>query len=124
MKRSPCVQLVLLGSALGLYGCDVTQDLQQQEYASLDQCRRDWSSAADCTPATSTGRSGGYYGPRYYWDSESGRPIAVAPDGSTRSIVGAHITREGSTAGGVSMRAGSFTRGGFGSSAHGFGAHG
>jgi hypothetical protein len=124
MKRSPCVQLILLGSAMGLYGCDgVTQALQQQRYTSLDQCRHDWGDPADCTAKPSGGGVGYYYyyGPRYYWDSVSGRPIAVAADGSTRSLAGSHITSEGSTVGGVSEHAGSFARGGFGSSAHGFG---
>jgi hypothetical protein len=65
------------------------------------------------------GQPGYYFGPRYYWDSNSGRPIAVAADGSTRSIGNARITSAGSLEG-ITSRAGSFARGGFGSSAHGF----
>jgi len=101
----------------------MTQPLQQQRYTSLDQCRHDWGDPADCTPTASSAGGVGYfyYGPRYYWDFNSGRPIAVAPDGTTRSIVGSHITSEGSSVGGVTEHAGSFARGGFGSSAHGFG---
>jgi hypothetical protein len=124
LKRSRGVQLVLLGSSVGLYGCDgITESLQQQRYTSLEQCRQDWNDPADCKPALSNPGRAGYffYGPRYYWDSNTGRPVVVAPDGTTRSIAGAHITSEGSTAGGVTEHAGSFARGGFGSSAHGYG---
>jgi hypothetical protein len=123
MKRSTRVQLVLLGSVMNLYGCDgVTQDLQQQKYTSLDQCRRDWGDPTDCRQSpTVAGQSSYYVGPRYYWDPNLGRPIAVAADGTTRSISNAQITSAGSRFGGVTASVGSFARGGFGSSAHGFG---
>ena len=52
MKRSTYVQLILLGSAMGLYACDeISEDLKQQRYASLDECRRDWGDPADCRQA-------------------------------------------------------------------------
>jgi hypothetical protein len=125
MKRSKGVQLVLLGSAMGLYGCDgVQQTLQQQKYASYDQCRRDWGSPQDCRQTSASSGPIYYVGPRYFWDPNLGRPIAVEADGSTRSINNAHITSAGSESGGVTSRAGSFSRGGFGSSARGFGGGG
>jgi hypothetical protein len=122
MKRSTRVRLVLLGSAVGLYACDgITHDLQQQRYTSIDQCRHDWGDPADCKPAPGVAGTAYYYGPRYYWDPNIGRPIAVSSDGSTRVISNTSITSEGSRSGGITARAGSFARGGFGSSAHGFG---
>jgi uncharacterized protein YgiB involved in biofilm formation len=125
MKRSAYVQLILLGSAMGLYACDdVRQDLKQQKYASLDECRHDWGDPADCRQSSAaTGQPAYYYGPRYYWDPNRARPIAVNGDGTTRSIHDAHITSAGSESG-VTTRVGTFSRGGFGSSAHGFGAGG
>jgi hypothetical protein len=125
MKRSTGVHLVLLGSAAGLYGCDdVSHALQQQKYTSLEQCRHDWGDPADCRPYPANGGSAGYYfGPRYYWDPNLSRPVAVNPDGTTRGISNAHITGAGSEVG-VTTHAGSFSRGGFGSSGHGFGASG
>lgn len=125
MKRSTYVQLILLGSAMGLYACDdVRQDIKQQKYASRDECRHDWGDPADCRQSsTVTGLPAYYYGPRYYWDPNLARPIAVNADGTTRSINDAHITSAGSESG-ITTRVGSFSRGGFGSSAHGFGGGG
>jgi uncharacterized protein YgiB involved in biofilm formation len=126
MKQSTSVGLVLLGSAVGLYYYDGgAQKLQQQRYASLEQCVHDWGDPANCSHSAGTVPQPGYYfGPRYYWDASSGRPIAVAGDGSTRSIGNARITSAGSLEGGITTRAGSFSRGGFGSSGHAFGASG
>jgi hypothetical protein len=125
MKRSTCVQLILLGSALGLYACDeVRQDLKQQRYTSLDECRHDWGDPADCRESFAVGgQPVSYFGPRYYWDPNLARPVAVNSDGTTRAITNAHITSAGSESG-VTSRVGSFARGGFGSSAHGFGMGG
>jgi hypothetical protein len=145
MKRSAQVQLVLLGSAVGLYACDNRPvDLFRQRYDSLEECRRDWGDPDDCKPvsngvggggSSSSGGSGGssgahfnYYGPRYYWDPASGRPVEVRPDGSTRSVGGARaavggtqVGAEGVHFGGVRTGAGFVSRGGFGSSARAFG---
>jgi uncharacterized protein YgiB involved in biofilm formation len=125
MKRSTYVQLVLLGSAVGLYGCDaVREDLKQQRYASYDECRRDWGNPADCRQSSGTvGQPVYYFGPRYYWDPNLARPIGVNADGTTRVIGDAHITGAGSTSG-VTSRVGTISRGGFGSSARGFGMGG
>jgi uncharacterized protein YgiB involved in biofilm formation len=121
MKRSTYVQLILLGSAVGLYACDeVREDLQQQRYGSLDECRHDWGDPADCRQSsTAIGQPAYYFGPRYYWDPNLGRPMALNADGTTRVISDAHITRTGSLTG-ITSRVGSFSRGGFGSSAHRF----
>jgi hypothetical protein len=126
MKQSASVGLILLGSAMGLYYYDGgAQKLQQQRYASLEQCVHDWGDPAECThPAGTVAQPGYYYGPRYYWNSGSGRPVAVAADGSTRSIGNARITSAGSLVGGITSRAGSIARGGFGSSGHHFGIGG
>jgi hypothetical protein len=120
MKRSTYVQLILLGSAVGLYACDaVRQDIQQQRYGSLDECRHDWGDPADCRQSSGVTGPGYYFGPRYYWDPNLGRPMAVNANGTTRAINDAHITRTGSLTG-ITSRVGSISRGGFGSSAHGF----
>jgi uncharacterized protein YgiB involved in biofilm formation len=125
MKRSTYVHLVLLGSAMGLYGCDsIPENLQQQKYTSLDQCRKDWGDPTDCKQGPVTpGHSFMYLGPRYYWDAGAGRPVAVNENGETRSVSNSHVTSEGSHSGGVTSHA-AFARGGFGSSAHGFGGGG
>jgi hypothetical protein len=125
MKRSTGVQLILLGSAMGLHGCDGTaRPLQQQRYTSYEQCRRDWGDPADCKQSQSRGMAAYYFGPRYYWDAGSGRPVAVGPDGSTRGINSSRITGGGSQSGGVTEHVGSISRGGFGASARGFGGGG
>jgi hypothetical protein len=125
MKRSTGVQLILLGSAMGLHGCDGTaHPLQQQRYTSFEQCRRDWGDPADCKQSQSGGMAAYYFGPRYYWDAGSGRPVAVEPDGSTRGISSSRITGGGSQSGGVTEHVGSISRGGFGASARGFGGGG
>jgi len=122
MKKSTRVQLVMLGSAIGISGCDAgAHPLQQQTYSSLASCRQDWVAESNCQPVRSGsggGGGGGYYqGPRYYWDPDRGRPVAVNPDGSLRVIANARITAAGSTTGSTRI-AGSISRGGFGASAH------
>ncbi len=58
MKQSTSVGLILLGSAMGLYYYDGgAQKLQQQRYASLEQCVHDWGDPADCTHPSGTLRS-------------------------------------------------------------------
>jgi hypothetical protein len=142
MKRSSCVRLVVLGSSVGVVGCgSASLELHQQHYETLEQCLHDWGDPADCKRSSGgngngngngsggAGGSGGgggvvvgggqYYGPRYYWDYGTGRPVVVGPDGSLRSVGSARVTSEGSVSGGETARAGSFTRGGFGSMGHG-----
>jgi hypothetical protein len=126
MKRSAYVRLVLLGSAIGLYGCDSpTETLEQQRYASLDDCEKDWGDANLCrnAPSPSSWRSGYYVGPRYYWDRDTHRPMVVNGDGTVRVANAAHIARTGSSLG-ETHAAGSFARGGFGATGHAFGAGG
>jgi uncharacterized protein YgiB involved in biofilm formation len=110
---------------MGLYACDeVRQDLNQQRYASFDECRRDWGDPADCRQSFAVaGQPGYYYGPRYYWDPNLARPVAVSADGTTRVVNNARVTSSGSVSG-ITSRVGSVSRGGFGSSAHGFGGRG
>jgi hypothetical protein len=133
MKRSTRVQLVLLGSTVGLQGCGSDQDLYRQRYDSLEECRRDWGDPKDCRQVgsgasgswgNSSGAGGGgsyYYGPRYYWDPRTGQPTEVRPDGTTRAVGEAHGSGEPAHLGGVRMGAGFVSRGGFGSSARAFG---
>jgi hypothetical protein len=125
MKRSAYVRLVLLGSVVGLYGCDSPETLEQQRYASLDDCEKDWGDATVCrhVPSPNSWNSGYYFGPRYYWDRGADRPMVVNGDGTVRIAHAAHIARTGSALG-ETHSAGSFARGGFGGIGHAFGAGG
>ena len=64
MRRSARVQLVMLGSAMGLAGCDTREPLHQQTYGSQQECQRDWGDPVDC--GQNSYRGGYYYGGRYY----------------------------------------------------------
>src|ERR1700679_338431 len=100
---------------MGLYACDeVREDLQQQKYASLDECRHDWGDPADCRQSSAVvGQTGYYFGRRCYGDPSLARPIAVNTDGTTRVISDARITSAGCESG-ITSRVGTFARGGFG----------
>ena len=122
MKRSTCVQLILLGSAAGLAGCDdQPQALAQHRYESRDECLRDWGDEKECQPAPHG--PGGYFGPRYYWDTSVNRPMAVHDDGSIREITSGRVSSTGH-ASGEAHSAGSISRGGFGGGGHGAGGGG
>jgi len=127
LKRSARVRLVVLGTVVGVSGCDsAPQPLQQQVYASREDCVRDWGDPPDCSPAPShgsTGYGGYYWGPRYYWDRDANRPVAVDPDGATRTVTNSRVTSAGSIEGSTHA-AGTFSRGGFGSFGRGFGRGG
>jgi hypothetical protein len=125
MKRSAYVRLVLLGSVAGLYGCDSPEALEQQRYASLDDCEKDWGDSTLCrhVPSSTSWNSGYYFGPRYYWDRAADRPMVVNGDGTVRVAHAAHIARSGSALG-ETHAAGNFARGGFGGIGRAFGAGG
>jgi hypothetical protein len=113
MKQSPMVGLVLLGTAVGVAGhFNGSQSLQQQQYVSKSDCDNDWGDGTHCT--ASPDHPGIYLGPRYYWDSAVGRPMAVASDGTVSEVPNARITSSGSLSGSTHS-AGSISRGGFGS---------
>ena len=122
MKRATSVRLVLLGSALGLHACDsAPQTIQQQRYASQEDCKKDWGDSGDCRSAPPLGSGGHayYYGPRYYWDGDAGKPRVVNDDGTTR-LASSRVGASGSSAG-ETRAVGHISRGGFGGSAHGSG---
>lgn len=131
MKKSNRVPLLLIGTGALLVGYAVTsddkRDLQQNTYASREDCRKDWGDdERDCRPEGSGGSGGGggggggrYVGPRYYWDHNTGYPYAVDADGSTRRLPNSYLTRGApSTAQGITRV--SVSRGGFGSTGRGF----
>ncbi|MGR9578428.1 hypothetical protein [Pandoraea sputorum] len=144
MKRSRSVPLVVIGTMVGLGGCgqDEQVPLRQQAYNSLSECTSDWGDSKYCsqnpmaavpgsasapTGSSGSGGSGGsvhtasYYGPRYYWDRDIGKPVVVDNGGQWRSVDNTHIT--GSSGSSVSRAYGAGSRaarGGFGASAHGF----
>lgn len=141
MKRSREICLLVLGTSMLAAACsDDRRDILQGQYASREDCRRDWGDDEVC-PAQgnrsgpgysdsgggSHGGSGGVYvGPRYYWSHSGGTPIALMPDGSERVMANAPLAR-GQTSfargnsivsRGASVAHGSVSRGGFGSTAH------
>lgn len=121
MKHSKQVPLILLGAVTALTGCGKNGDLpataRQDTYVNADDCREDWGSGNWCN-STSGGHGGGavYAGPRYYWDSDSRRPMIIE-NGQARPATGGEEGR-----GGPSHATGSesvaVARGGFGASAH------
>lgn len=123
MKRSQAVPLVMIGTVIAVAGCgpSVETSVMQHSYASLSDCKKDWDES-QCSPqtyASGSGHSGGYYGPRYYWDRDAGKPMAVATDGTVTEISNAHVRSEYGFSGN-SARVGSTRVGGFGGMAHGF----
>lgn len=112
-----------------------TAVVRQHTYASLDDCRKDWgTNDQDCRPSTGGGgggggggaHGGGYIGPRYVWNHAGGYPMVLEPNGQLRAMPAAHIKTAGvsSAARGSTAHAVSVSRGGFGSTAHGFSAGG
>jgi hypothetical protein len=98
--------------------------LEQQRYASQDDCEKDWGDTNLCRRVPpSTSNTGYYFGPRYYWDRTADRPMVVDGDGTLRLAHAARIARTGSALG-ETHSAGSFARGGFGAIGHAFGAGG
>ena len=124
MKQSGVVQLVLLGSAVGLYAYSSHSSqysVRQQRYASREACIADWGDPDDCPNQPVTGFGQPYYpGPRYYWNSQSNRPMVVNGDGSEHVATAARFS-PGASSVGLGRVVGSVSRGGFGSSGHGFG---
>ena len=124
MKQSGVVQLVLLGSVFGLYAYHsraARQEVRQQHYASREDCISDWGDPDDC-PAQSQGTAGQPYflGPRYYWNAQRGSPMVLNTDGSEHVATAARIS-PGSSSAGLGKVVANVSRGGFGSSGHGFG---
>jgi hypothetical protein len=106
--------------ALGNHGAEF--DLQQTAYASRQDCLEDWGSEESCREVNSSGSGRSvYFGPRYYWDPNRGRPVVIAADGSERVATGARIGATGSRTGSTAF-AGVFARGGFGGIGRGISA--
>lgn len=95
-------------------------DVLQSAYASRQDCLDDWGSEESCpaVPQSGSGHSW-YFGPRYYWDPDRGKPVVVSADGSEHVATSARIGPGRSSAGRTSI-VGSFARGGFGGIGRGF----
>lgn len=124
MKKSEYVPLLIIGSVIvfNVWEPQRNHELKQQSYNSLDDCKKDWAeNNCSSTPYGGTSGSGGgyYYGPRYYWDRNIGKPVSVASDGTKTEITNSRVTSEYGTFGRTST-IGSIKTGGFGSMAHGF----
>src|SRR4051812_18651070 len=104
LKKSEYVPLLILGSIIAFKTWEPPRnnELKQQSYNSLDDCKKDWEeNNCSSTPYGGTSGAGGgyYYGPRYYWDRSIGRPISVASDGTKTEITNSRVTNEYGTVG-------------------------
>jgi hypothetical protein len=127
MKQSGVVQLVLLGSAFGLYAYSshtAPHEVRQQRYASREDCIKDWGDPDDC-PAQANGPVGQtfFLGPRYYWNPQRNLPMVLNADGSEHVATAARVS-PGSSAAGLGRVVGNVSRSGFGSFGRGFGVRG
>lgn len=126
-KSSVAVPLILLGSIALLSGCgagEPEQQIRQNQYGSQADCQKDWGNdGRDCKPNPS-GSHAGYIGPSYLWNHGGGYPMAVNPDGSTRALPNSYLSKPGSVTTARSATTTSVSRGGFGSTGHGFSSAG
>ena len=105
-KRSSAVTLLLAG---GLAGCSGEPVPQRDAYQSLQDCVRDWGTAAQCAPVRDDRyASSYYYGPAYFRSRYAdGRPkpspnAMDAVDLPQGTPVAAGASRAGAVAGGRS----------------------
>jgi hypothetical protein len=100
MKRSKSITLVLLGTT-ALVGCSdnvpPNQEVQvrQQQYASKDDCTKEWGTDSRNCTTTSTGH---VYGPRYFWNHSAGYPMVIDSTGAQRPMPGANFANPSNTA--------------------------
>lgn len=127
MKRSVKVPLLVLGSIVALQGCSprAEYELKQQKYASKEECLQDWNDEESCSQDIFVDdhnniHTGGYYGPRYYWDRDLNRPVEMRYDGTTRTLDNARISPIIGSSVGTNISKGTVSRGGFGSYSRGF----
>jgi hypothetical protein len=122
-KRSAAVTLVLAGS---LSGCGGEPIPQQDAYASLGDCTRDWGNTAQCQPVRDGRYASSYfYGPAYFGSRyPDGRPkpgpnamdSIDRPKGTAVASSGPRGSTTSSFAG-SSSSASTTSRSGFGSTA-------
>jgi hypothetical protein len=139
MKRSKAVPLLMLGTLGLLAGCGSdSREIQtrQNNYRSVEDCRKDWGNdEKDCQRTTTRSGGVGYVGPRYIWNHGGGVPMAVNSDGSQRPLNNSYLSRPGSVSAATSATVSRSTfsgssgahasgysgsRGGFGGTARGF----
>lgn len=120
-KRSAAITLVLAGSA-SLAGCGSPVE-QQDVYASLGDCLKDWNEAALCEPVRESRYAPGYhYGPAYYgssgWSLIGSPRIQGSPNAwDARALPAGSVAASPRSQ--LASRMG-VSRGGFGSSASSF----
>jgi hypothetical protein len=129
LANSTAIAGAVVGAVVGLSGCenaDTNQNLNsvRDEYKNIEDCKEDWGSIDPCQPEKGaqngnnlTGTSGGshgytgrYFGPSYFdGQRESAqRSYFGSQNGASRSIISDHSVSR------------SISRGGFGTSSHGF----
>lgn len=124
-RRSAAITLVLAGSA-SLAGCGSPVE-QQDAYASLGDCLKDWNEAALCEPARDGRYAPSYhYGPAYYgtsgWSPFGSPRIQGSPNAmETRAVPAGSVAASPRSQ--LASRMG-VSRGGFGSSSSSFHASG
>lgn len=127
MKRSRKINLMVLGTAVLMTGCSGSSssstsssdsEIQYKQYASQADCERDWGKATDNQQPCTRSGSGGYWGPRYYWNHSTGRPVAIMSDGSHRPMSAEALSRSSlanaHSSSSASSRSSGISRGGFG----------
>ncbi len=119
MKRSHEIQLSVIGTLamLGVqYATEERLEVKQNIYANRANCEKDWGS--DTRECDYSAFRAGYTGPRYYWDREIGRPVAVYAGNETQVINNSYLNR-GESSMAKSVNVSTISRGGFGSSGRG-----
>lgn len=116
MKRSPCISLVLL-STLSLTACESDIPATRSQYASVEDCLRDWGDKEECEQV-----GGGVFGPETYYDDDDHRyyyysrrhghkPMLASANPSYAKALSSHQSRA------VASVPSSIKTGGFGRSA-------
>lgn len=92
LKKSRAVPLMLAASAL-LAGCSPRQ--ARDEYASQEDCKKDWARPELCQPASGSGSGGGhtgyygrYYGPSYDEGARESAQRSARSGGSSFGLTG------------------------------------
>ena len=124
MKRSSYIDLILLGTlaAFFLLSKSNERDVVQARYADKEDCVADWGDEENCTESYHYYHGNGFLGPRYYWDRSLEKPVEVLPDGGTRVLESSTVEKHNTH--GHIEQVGTYSKGGFGSTARGFTAGG
>jgi len=94
-------------------------EVQQTRFTSREDCLADWGTEESCGQVAAPQGQATYFGPRYYWDTDRGRPVVIGADGSEHVATESRVGPADSVSGRTSV-VGTFARGGFGGIGRGF----